>query len=47
MPDNSSWGIEIGSNAIKAIRLVRQGQSIAVDTYADRAVQENLDDARS
>jgi len=33
MPKNSSWGIEVGSNAIKAIRLVRQGEQVVVDAY--------------
>ncbi len=30
---NASWGIEIGSNAIKAVRLVRQGSQIQLDDY--------------
>ena len=30
---NNSWGIEVGSDAIKAIRLVRQGSEVVVDQY--------------
>jgi len=33
MADNSSWGIEVGANAIKALRLIQRGQSVVVDAY--------------
>ncbi len=33
MPKNSSWGIEVGSDAIKAIRLVQHGGEVTVDAY--------------
>jgi type IV pilus assembly protein PilM len=31
---NAAWGIEIGANAIKAIRLERQGQDVRVSDFA-------------
>ncbi len=31
---NAAWGIEIGSHAIKAVRLVRNGSAVEVDDFA-------------
>mgnify|MGYP002624074832 CR=1 FL=1 len=33
MPSNDSWGIEVGANAIKAVRLVNDGEEITVAAY--------------
>ncbi len=30
---NHSWGVEVGSNAIKAVHLVRQGQDVVLDDF--------------
>lgn len=33
MAGNASWGVEIGSGALKAVKLVRDGESVRVDDF--------------
>lgn len=42
MASNSSWGIEVGASAVKAIRLVRDGEKLSVADYEIIAFKDVL-----